>query len=457
MAIPDEHKWRYIFHFTDIENLDSIIKHGLLCTNVKNALGIKHKNIANMTIQERRANMDVPVGPGGKVHDYVPFYFSSINPMLLKKLNEKNVDQPQIIYFCVKIDRLDKDDAVFTDASANTSEPPSFYDDTVHLDELDWNLIDYRKWKVGTDEDKHKKMAEALIHNSIGIDEVDAVVVYNEFAQKEVERIFKDNKTTTPDIIYDFDPKVRKYSFYYTKLFFNDRKRETLVYGPSALLREYHRLIECIKSKRQKKRETYPYKSVEALVNALDKDITALPELKGVEGLMQDYEPHNDTVDEHTKEVVAEMKKTAYYKNASDELKAVLSLAAYLHDMGKGPKSKWKEEKMTSPYPDHPADAIPMLKRILTEEIENLTDDEIRRICMMVVYHDIIGDCLKRGREKQQIANLIENEDDFEMLFAISFADAKAVLGVWGVGILGCKKSFATQIMNLKEKRTDVK
>ena len=72
MPIPEDHKWRYIFHFTDIRNLDSIIKNGLLCTNEKNKRGIEHHNIANMTIQERRANMDVTAGPGGKVHDYIP-------------------------------------------------------------------------------------------------------------------------------------------------------------------------------------------------------------------------------------------------------------------------------------------------------------------------------------------------------------------------------------------------
>jgi hypothetical protein len=450
MATPNEHKWRYIFHFTDIHNLDSIIKNGLLCTNVKNEKGIKHKNIANMTIQERRANMDVPVGPGGKVHDYVPFYFSSINPMLLKKLNEKNVDQPQIIYLCVKIDRLDKDDAVFTDASANTSEPPSFYDDTVQLDKLDWNLIDYRKWKVGTDEDKHKKMAEALIHNSIGINEVDAIVVYNEVAKKEVERIFRENGIKAPAVIYDFDPKVRNYSFYYTKLFFSDRKGETLVVGPSALLRDYQRLIDYVKSERQKKRETYPYKSIDALVKALDKDIAILPELKDIEGLLQDYDPHNDTVDEHTKKVVSEMKQVEYYKKASEEKRNILLLASYLHDMGKGPKKKWTSGKMTSAYLDHPVDAIPMLERILIEDVETISDEEIRQVCMLVVYHDIVGDCMEKGRENQQIVDVIENEDDLDMLLAISLADAKAVYGVWGLGILGRKKAFKESIMKTR-------
>ena len=65
MAIADEHKWRYIFHFTDIHNLDSIIKNGLLCTNDKNEKGIKHKNIANMTIQERRADVKAVTGVWG--------------------------------------------------------------------------------------------------------------------------------------------------------------------------------------------------------------------------------------------------------------------------------------------------------------------------------------------------------------------------------------------------------
>lgn len=51
MAIPDIHKGKYIFHFTDARNLDSIIKNGLLCTNEKNKQGIKHQNIANQTIQ----------------------------------------------------------------------------------------------------------------------------------------------------------------------------------------------------------------------------------------------------------------------------------------------------------------------------------------------------------------------------------------------------------------------
>lgn len=59
MAIPENHKGKYIFHFTDVRNLNSIVKNALLSTNDKNRLGITHHNIANQTIQARRDQMEV--------------------------------------------------------------------------------------------------------------------------------------------------------------------------------------------------------------------------------------------------------------------------------------------------------------------------------------------------------------------------------------------------------------
>jgi hypothetical protein len=105
---------------------------------------------------------------------------------------------------------------------------------------------------------------------------------------------------------------------------------------------------------------------------------------------------------------------------------------------------------MSGAYPDHPSDAIPMLGRILTEEIESLNDDEIRRLCMLVVYHDIIGECYEKGRDKQQIVDLIESEDDYDMLTAISIADATAVNGFWGKRIISGAAAMKGEVMKLK-------
>lgn len=450
MAISDNYKGKYVFHFTDLRNLDSIVKNSLLSTNEKKRLGIKHHNIANQTIQARRDEMYVTVGPGGKIHDYVPFYFSSINPMLLSLLNHKNCDQNLIIYLCINIERLDKDDAVFTNSSANTNTPPIFYDDLTHLDELDWDLILSRKWKMESDDAKHKKMAEALIHTKVDIREIEAIVVYNKGVKKEVEKVFKQNGLKAPDILFEHDYKIRKYGFYYTKFFFDKRKNETLVIGPQTLLYMYEELLKEVKEARRVNKKEYHYKTIGELVEALNQDINSLPEMRDAVKISQNYPPHNDTVGDHTKKVVAEILKSNYYINASSQVKNVMLLGAYLHDMGKGPASKWKNGEMTSAYLDHPADAIPMLKRILTEEIESVSDDEIRRLCMLVVYHDIIGDCLLKEREKQQIADIIENEDDYDMLSAISIADSTSINDAWGRMISKNAPDMKAEVMNLK-------
>ncbi|MGQ7112742.1 DarT ssDNA thymidine ADP-ribosyltransferase family protein, partial [Escherichia sp. TWPC-MK] len=39
--------------------------------------------------QHRRSEMRVTCGPGGVVHDYVPFYFTKRSPMLLKVFAEE--------------------------------------------------------------------------------------------------------------------------------------------------------------------------------------------------------------------------------------------------------------------------------------------------------------------------------------------------------------------------------
>lgn len=212
----------------------------------------------------------------------------------------------------------------------------------------------------------------------------------------------------------------------------------------------YKELLKQVKDVRRVNKNEYRYKTIGELVEALNQDINCLSEMRDAVKIHQNYYPHNDTVGDHTKKVVAEIRKSDYYINASSQVKNVMLLGAYLHDIGKGPASKWKNGQMKSAYLDHPADAIPMLKRILTEEIESVNDDEIRWLCMLVVYHDIIGDCLLKEREKQQIADIIENEDDYDMLTAISIADSTSINDAWGRMISKNAPDMKGEVMNLK-------
>ena len=47
-----------------------------------------------------------------------------------------------------------------------------------------------------------------------------------------------------------------------------------------------------------------------------------------------------------------------------------------------------------------------------------------------MLYHDIIGDCMENERDEKQVVRIIHDEDDLDMLFAISQADGKAICGL---------------------------
>lgn len=448
MAIAQEYKWRYIFHFTDIHNLDSIIKNGLLCTNVKESKNISHKNIANLNIQNRRSKMNVTCGKGGVVHDYVPFYFSSKNPMFLGVLNKKNTDQPFIVYLCMKIDRLEKDDAVFTDASANTDIPPQFYSDTTQLDKLDWSLIDSLKWGF-SDEERHKKMAEAMIYNRVGIEEIDAIVVYNNWVADGVKKIFAKNGVIPPKILLSRELANGKYRFFYTKYFLDGRKDESLVMGPYLLKNGYYNLLSQIQKDRGLERASCRFKDIKALVDAIDNNIKVLPELEGVNQMPTSNFPLCDTVGEHLQKVAADIQKTDQYRAADDDMKIIMKLSAYLHDIGKGPESKWNGNVRYG-YVDHTYDAMPMLYRILTEEIQEISEDSVRRICLAVVYHNIAGDCMLKGRENKEMVEVISNEEDIDLLIAMSLADVQTLNSTWYLQMKYCCGSLKKNLIELK-------
>ena len=278
MAIPENNTWRYFFHMTDINNLDSIIKNGLLSTNLMESNNIKHVNIANMTIQARRNQIDVPCSPFGSLHDYVPFYFSSRNPMLLGVLNKKNIDQQDIIYLCIKISRLDKEGAIFTDAAVNTNKLPNFYNNTDGLKNLNWLLIDSNKWKYNVDDDRQHKMAEALILNKVNISEIDAIIVCNQEIKLMVKKIFQQNGISFPNIFFNGGLVRNKYYFYFTKIFFKTRNFETLITGPKLLFFKFEKLLKDIDRKRGEI-SSYRFQNIDALVLAIEQDFCVLPEL----------------------------------------------------------------------------------------------------------------------------------------------------------------------------------
>lgn len=422
MSIPQGLKGRYAYHFTLIDNLESIIDSGLLCTNLKNARGVSHENIAEQGIQGRRSTMPVPCSGGKFVHDYVPFYFSKKTSMQLSVINKKNVDQPLLLYFAIPIEILEqKAGAVFSDASANTETPPKFYNlsSANMLDSLNWVAIDDKKWGCPTDEYRHQKMAELLIPDSVDISEVSYIVVWNEWIKEEVEKIFLAKGIQPPRIQYDTD-------HYYINFYEGGKK--SIITGPRFLKNQAEQIISeiCGSACSHKK-----YESIRASLDAIALNFSSIKELDDIDGLRANYGPHTDDVGTHSRKVAGGLNQLREYNELSEEDKEIVLLSAYLHDIGKGPKSRWGKDGMTRADNDHAVKSLPMLKRILTEDIGGLSEESIRKIVMLVTYDDLIGDIVARERDEKQLADIIENENDLNMLIALAKADMNSINMFW--------------------------
>ena len=425
MAVPVQHEGRYVYHFSHIDNLPGLIQHGFLATNHP-AFPRRHHSIAASSIQRRRAVMQVPCGPGGSVHDYIPLYFGSCSPMLLSVLHTKNIDQSDILYFEFSISLVTSPHAIFTDASANTAIPPTFYSDPAHLDKLDWAAIDSLKWSNPDDDYRHRRMAELLVYHQLPITAAARCVVWNESIKRKVERVV--NGSAFPPI--EYESRYRRHFF--NNLELNDGS--SLIKGPKEIASEYYHA--CVNVEQHVVKGVAPngapFKNLEALLVGLRENFGCIPHTAELIGLKSANGMHKHTVDVHTKDIVSRLLALPEYAALDVRSKKLTEIAAYLHDIGKGPRSRWiSNGGLQKVDPNHPVGAMPMMVEILTEQVESVGMPSAKTLMKLVCYHDLIGDVLGRGRDEQQIVDVVDDRDELDMLFAIGKADATSLVEQW--------------------------
>ena len=457
----------YFYHFTSIENFDEILKIGKLTSKNKTANQIK--DIANNEIQNRRRKMEVNVNSGTTVHDYVPFYFTKQSSMFFERVLSKVIDQKDTIFLAVNFEKLRNANVYFTDSSANTEDGPNFYYKLESLEKLNWEKINC-ELKKSYDKDisedqksliRRQRMAEVLVYNFVPLEWIEKIIVFNqkmkEYCEKEIRiirpdlkiEVIVDNITRKSKNGYEYHNK----EFYYTKniegvnfsyfRFSNEKKgslsQKSYITGPKELLKLYCQTINTIiKNRKNSIGKKYKFKNINQLVEKIDKDFSVLPELEGIEGLQSSNYCHVQTVSEHTKEVVENVRNSAEFVICPEKEKDILCLSAYLHDIGKGPKNKWYNGEQRV-WPDHPAEALPMVERILSDEIENIDTWEVKRIVLLVAYHDLLGEIAKggdkyfnyNGRSIDELRKLKLSKDEFKDLKILSEADIEAINHEW--------------------------
>ena len=164
-----------LFHFTHISNLLRIAQTGLSSDNrVRAESGLK-TDIGQHSIKDARRRRQVPVGPGGVVADYVPFYFAPRSPMLgsiyTGGVTSFNGGQDEIVYLVTSVDRVveSRADLVFTDRNAALNHARFSVDPTTLDQFIDWPLMDGRMWNNTPDKPDRmeRRMAEFLVHRHL--------------------------------------------------------------------------------------------------------------------------------------------------------------------------------------------------------------------------------------------------------------------------------------------------
>ncbi|MCX4025176.1 DUF4433 domain-containing protein [Endozoicomonas sp. SM1973] len=185
-----------IFHFTHISNLSNIVKVGaILC---KNRVNTQYTSAANAEIQNQRNTYQVPVPPYGCIHDYVPFYFNSLSPMLytIKQGNIQGVTMEKMVVFQTTVQIVQQNTKlfVFTDGHSIMGLT-DYYNDVRELSKLDWQIINAKYWKNFPD-GKRIRQSEFMIHDEFNLNLVQSIGVHNLDMVKQVLQVIGQKQYT---------------------------------------------------------------------------------------------------------------------------------------------------------------------------------------------------------------------------------------------------------------------
>lgn len=181
--------WRIVHR----DNLPWILDNGLHCGNgeTRSPTWI---SIGNDELISKRANHSVPVGPGGVLNDYVPFYFTPFSVMLKNINSGRGVQQranEEIVILVSSLHHLHDLGLpfVFTDSHAYY-QWADFYTDLSDLEKIDWSILQQRDFKRDPDDPAkfERYQAEALIYRHCPINSLLGVVCYTDLLKIQIEQ-----------------------------------------------------------------------------------------------------------------------------------------------------------------------------------------------------------------------------------------------------------------------------
>lgn len=207
-----------VYRLIHVDSLPTLLSRGALhAPNATPDDGQPYRTIHNADVQANRRAKAVPCGPGGTVHDYVPFYFGTRSVMLLNlktgRVPGYAEGQEPLIYLVARAQAVAEAGCrfVFTDGHGLASFT-DWFDDLAHLDAVDWDLLAAKYWgDTPEDNDRQRrKQAEFLVWQRLDWSLIRGIGVLNAAAKARVEGILAGFPAVGPVLV-----KVKP-EWYYT-------------------------------------------------------------------------------------------------------------------------------------------------------------------------------------------------------------------------------------------------
>lgn len=181
----------WLYHFTHVDNLPSITTDGLVADGCDPPMVVE---CADRGIKQRRRRLRVPIGTGGVVADYVPFYFAPRSPMLYRincgGVHSYGHSQYQLIYLVTRASRIKALDLAWAATDRNAAVQPSRFIneiDQLHT-HIDWNVMEAKNWANTSDDGSRmqRRMAEFLVHRRVPWDAVTHIATCSDTVETQV-------------------------------------------------------------------------------------------------------------------------------------------------------------------------------------------------------------------------------------------------------------------------------
>jgi hypothetical protein len=194
MPIPDP---IWLYRFIHLDNLDLLLQRGgLHAPNHTPDDGLVYHTIHDEAVQAGRHVTVIPCGPGGTVHDYVPFYFGPHSPMMLQlktgQVEGYTEGQRPLIYLATTLKAVQKSGATFVFSDGHgLAALTDWFDDLSDLDEVDWDMVKQKYWADTLEDDdrQRRKQAEFLVHHFLDWSLIKGVAVINDTIKQQVEEV----------------------------------------------------------------------------------------------------------------------------------------------------------------------------------------------------------------------------------------------------------------------------